>query len=70
MIVISMFCFFIAFHQYTYIQRAPSIDAGNPTQNPPQEGMSDITGTTGFRTSDSNEGPASQYEEGNHSGIW
>jgi len=57
MIVISKFgCFFIAFHQCTYIKTAPT-DAGNPTQNRPQEGVSATTGTTSSRTSETNEGP-------------
>jgi len=61
---------FIAFNICGVCETAPSINAGNPTQNPPQEGVSATTGTTGSRTSDINEGsPGVASEEGNNSGI-
>ena len=41
-------------HSVDIYQTAPLIDAGN--QNPPQEGVSATSGTTGSRTSDINEG--------------
>jgi len=37
------------------IQIVPSIDAGNPTPNPPQESSSATTGTTGSRTNGNDE---------------